>query len=1568
MKTKIKIIAVALFASLLFLGFIRMNDSSDDPFISSLRKLVHSFYKNKQWEKVYLHVDKTIYKPGEDIWFKAFVTDGATNKPSVQSDVVYIELINPRGNVEHTLTLQLIHGLCSGSFTIEESQNGGLYKIKAYTNWMKNFGADYFFEKEIQVQKVVYPRLLSKIDFKRESYSPGDTVKAELSISTLQNVPLAFKEAIVDFSLAGEKVYSVEIQTNNKGKAMLQFLLPQNLISGDGLVNVKIMHAGNMEAISRSIPIVLNRVKIDFFPEGGYMVANVVSNIAFKAVNEFGKPAEVEGYITDNYQNRILEFSSFHQGMGAFELTPVSGKRYYAVITKPATGEKYELPEQMPRGYTLKMIPVGKNRYQVQYSVPSKERVHLTVQAGNTVCYSKSERAKEGINEITFSADEFPAGIAMVTLFCQNGTPRCERLAYFNYGRNLNISLKFDKEKYAPREKISLRIRTTGYDSIPVQANLSLAVVNDQLYTMADDKQHNILSWLMLGSEIKGKVEKPSFYFDPNEPKAEQALGYLLLTQGWRRYHSSDLLTMNYQVMFPAEKIGTISGTVKNKHTGEPLKSEVIAVELQNRKRILKVTTGVNGRFRFENADASSHIQILARSNGIDNNSIFIEVDRINELPNLAENNKKEVLNRLVPEVIKVKAEIIDQEKGQKKQEAVGSKRVAVAPEELKENAIENGDELVLKEDVAKLEEIVVVGYGTQKKSDLTGAVATVNSGAIKNIPVSVQQMLQGKASGIAVTNDKGLPGMTPQVRIRGNTSVNSGEPLIVVDGVVYDPSLSGNSSLLQNIPASNIESISVLKDASATAIYGCMAANGVILINTKSGDGYFKNVKKKFTPVYSGYMISPRKLSVTKEFYYPVYKENDIPEIREDFRPTIYWNPNITTNTAGEALVEFYASDEITTFRAISEGIGSSGQVGRQEAKFSAQLPFSMAVKFPAYLSFGDTVIMPLIITNNSTKTIKGRIQFSVPESLKPLVVLPDTVVLDALTAKSLHIPFFVKSIAGKDKISVSFKGGAFKDAFVQETDVQPKGFPTFLSVSDKAKEKTFTFRINKMVNGSLQAAFTAYPDILGDLMSGIESILREPYGCFEQTSSSTYPNIMVLSYLKASGSSHKAVSDKALGLIKTGYNRLVGFETSEKGYEWFGKAPAHDGLTAYGLMEFTDMQKVYNGVDKHMLERTVKWILAQRNGNGGFKRSTRALDGFGRASDEVTTAYIVYALSEAGINQVDNEYITALNEARLNKDPYRLALMANAAFNFGKTNDGIKLLEIFHSKLQNQGWGELNIEHSITRSYGKSLQVETAALYTLALLKTPKPDWTALNQTVSYILASRSYGGFGSTQGTILALKALTAYAQIVSTTSSDGVIEITINGNKADVHQYAMGDKGKIMIRGLEKHLKEGENEITVRFTSAGEAFPYTFDASWNATTPASDKNCSVRLKTSLGTNNTKVGETVRLNIQLQNITEKGLPMTMAVIGIPSGLSLQPWQLKEIQEKEKVDFYELSKNYLVLYYRQMAPGETRELSLDLRAEIAGVYRAPASSAYLYYTNEYKHWVDGEFIKLEN
>jgi hypothetical protein len=116
--------------------------------------------------------------------------------------------------------------------------------------------------------------------------------------------------------------------------------------------------------------------------------------------------------------------------------------------------------------------------------------------------------------------------------------------------------------------------------------------------------------------------------------------------------------------------------------------------------------------------------------------------------------------------------------------------------------------------------------------------------------------------------------------------------------------------------------------------------------------------------------------------------------------------------------------------------------------------------------------------------------------------------------------------------------------------------------------------------------------------------------------------------------------------------------------------------------------------------------------------------------------------------------------------------------------------------------------------------------------------------------------------------------------------------------------------------------------------------------------------VDLKTETAASAVKVGQTLRITTVLRNKTQEGLPMTMAVVGLPAGLSPQPWQLKELQEKKTVDFYEVSGSSVVFYYRQMKPGEEKTIQLDCKAEIPGRYTAPASRAYLYYTNEDKVW----------
>ena len=445
----------------------------------------------------------------------------------------------------------------------------------------------------------------------------------------------------------------------------------------------------------------------------------------------------------------------------------------------------------------------------------------------------------------------------------------------------------------------------------------------------------------------------------------------------------------------------------------------------------------------------------------------------------------------------------------------------------------------------------------------------------------------------------------------------------------------------------------------------------------------------------------------------------------------------------------------------------------------------------------------------------------------------------------------------------------------------------------------------------------------------------------------------------------SNPDIEKVAMSYIKNGYDKLIAYEIRGGGFEWFGHPPAHEGLTAYGLLQFSEMKKVFSGVDEEMIIRTRKWILNRRNGKGGFKQSSGKY-GFSAASEEVTNAYIIYALSETGTKDILREYDRALTEVLTSKDMYRMALVACTAYNLGKDDDYKTLMEHFREKIHSSGFGNFKADHSIVRSYGNSLQVETISQWCAALMKSQSPDLLLLNQGIQHVLKHRAYGQFGSTQGTAVALKAVTGYASLIRTTRDNGAIAVYVDQVVADKLNYQGNSREKLVLNNFSKTLSNGVHNLRVLFKETTNPLPYAVDVQWYTKKQQSSENCKVSLSTSLSNSMVKVNETVRLTAILKNKSLEGLPMTVAQIGIPAGLSPQPWQLKELQEKEVFDFYEIMNGNIILYYREMPPNEQHIINLDLKAEIPGSYLGTASAAYLYYTNEFKYWEDGISIVI--
>jgi hypothetical protein len=788
----------ALFICLLF--FILAGKAQDNV-IAVLEKQFTQYQEKTLQEKLFVHTDKNFYVAGEILWFKIYNTDASFHMPLDMSKVAYVEIIDRNNKPLLQSKISVKKGNGNGSFYLPVNINSGKYKLRAYTSWMKNYSADYFFEKIITI------------------------------INTRKTAAAEIKNA------------------------------PQQL-------------------------------SVSFFPEGGNLVNNIQSKLAFKITDENGKGVDAAaGIITNENNDTIIKFSPLKFGMGSFDFTPSAEHHYKATVTAADGSVSIAgLPVINKEGYVMHLAAGANNQLSINVKASNSPagQLYLLVHTRQSVKVVAGAILQNGNAGFIISKNKLGDGISCFTLFDSNKQPLCERL-YFKYPeKKLLIETSTDKPAYEQRSKINFRVYTSDEEGLAQGADLSMSVYRFDSLQSAED--NDISSYFLLTSDLKGTIESPSWYFDKPDKTKEEALDNLLLTQGWRRFRWADVLTgKTPSFTFAPEYLGhIITGQVVNTKTGMAEKKIQSYLSIPGtRTQFTVCTSDSNGNVKFEMPGMFGSSEIIVQTN-TSTDSLF-RVDITNPFSD-------QFAAANIPEFVptpKYPATMLDQSISMQVQN------------------IYAGD---------KLNHTV---YPVTDTSSFYKSPTNVYLLDNYTRFATMEEVLREYVANMIVKKNNGVFYL-PLFNISANEMFDQ-NPLILLDGVpVFD------INKFMGYDPLKIKKLEVLNK------------------RYFSGDSYFDGIMN-FTTYkgdLSGFELDPHAvvmdyegLQVQREFYAPVYEnEQQLSSHVPDFRSLLYWSPGIITGKTGEQKITFYTSDLPGKYIAVLQGNTSTGTYASKSITFEVK------------------------------------------------------------------------------------------------------------------------------------------------------------------------------------------------------------------------------------------------------------------------------------------------------------------------------------------------------------------------------------------------------------------------------------------------------------------------------------------------------------------------------------------------------------------------------------------------------------------------------------------------------
>jgi len=785
-----------------------------DLFIEKFDSTIRNYNNNNPVEKVFLHANKDVFFGGENLWYKAYAVLGEHHRYSMASKVLYVDLIDSNNKLVLSQTHKLYEGQGQGHMELLSTLQAGVYHLRAYTNWMRNFDDDFFFTKKIKL----------------------------INTSNVKNV-------------------ESEPQEN---------------------------------------------IDLQFFPEGGYAINEMSGKIAFKAIGSDGLGVKVKGHIENTKGETIVAIRSMYQGMGFFTLKPEPNERYTVILDN---GSKYELPKIQKEGYTMFVDNLDprnvKIKIQASDELRNKPFYIIGLSNNNKQYQGRYKFNAASVIDFEIPKSRLPSGVLTLTLFDETMRPWCERVLFINNKIELNIQTELNKSDFRKRDKFELKVHINDAYGAPLSTNFSVAVTDTERVEK-DEFGDNILTYLLLQSDIKGFVENPGYYFNDDRRSTTAKLDLLMLTQGWRKFNWQELENTNFELPkdFVFERGYSISGIAANMQD-EPLQTKELKMIAKSGEFLNLYTTKTkeDGSFIIDNVTNEGNVEMafnVYNENGdaIDTKVTILETKGENNLP--------------MPNFKAQGTYITDSDL------VSGSNR----PFAVYQDA-EQLDEVLVEADKKFANEL------TKYKKSLFG------------VEPDHTIMNDDKRSGNILFHFNNIPGVSVDmlhnvIFFRGNPF----GPIWIVDGVrmeseatrdVISDAISTNPyqdkmkpnipDFVYNLDMSNIERVEIIKQASKAAIYGPEGKYGVIIVYTKTGRPKPNNA---FTSKHK-----VQGFSKVKEFYSPKYDVVLEEHKNPDNRATLYWNPSVKTDKNGNATIVFYNSDTAKSFQVDIQALSEYGTPG---------------------------------------------------------------------------------------------------------------------------------------------------------------------------------------------------------------------------------------------------------------------------------------------------------------------------------------------------------------------------------------------------------------------------------------------------------------------------------------------------------------------------------------------------------------------------------------------------------------------------------------------------------------